>query len=144
MDPALIQKVARAIDQVQLFSRLNDAKAAWPIEICRYGVGDEPDIVVIKRYPIGTVEDEALRREVSEARAQAAIQAIEAALTKEQEDAIYAAYLGICVLQTMCRKVGLTMAVDRSTDLLKELGAAFPFIAERVAASTLRSSATTQ
>lgn len=80
MDTALIQKVAGAIDRVQLFSRFNnwtsDAKAAWPIEICRYGVGDEPDIVVIKRYPIGTDEDEALRLEVSEARAQAAIQAI--------------------------------------------------------------------
>ena len=37
-------------------------------------------------------------------------------MTKDQEDAIYAAYLGISVLQTMCRKAGLTMGVQRSTD----------------------------
>lgn len=59
-------------------------------------------------------------------------------MTTEQEDAIYAAYLGICVLQTMCRKAGLTMGVQRSTELLTELGTAFPFIAERVALSALR------
>lgn len=54
-------------------------------------------------------------------------------MTKEQEDAIYAAYLGICVLQVMCRKVGLTVAVTRSADLLGELSTAFPFLNERVA-----------
>lgn len=59
-------------------------------------------------------------------------------LTQDQEDAIYAAYLGICVLQTMVRKVGLTLAVDRCTELLKEMGAAFPFIPERVGRSALR------
>ena len=62
----------------------------------------------------------------------------DATLTKDQEDAIYAAYLGICVLQTMCRKVKLDMAVDRSTELLKEMGTAFPFIPERVGRSALR------
>ncbi len=59
-------------------------------------------------------------------------------LTQDQQDAIYAAYLGICVLQTMVRKVGLTLAVDRSTELLKEMGTAFPFIPERVSRSALR------
>ena len=59
-------------------------------------------------------------------------------MTKQQEDAIYAAYLGICVLQTMCRKVGLSLAVQRSQSLLTELGTAFPFITERVALSSLR------
>ena len=59
-------------------------------------------------------------------------------MTKQQEDAIYAAYLGICVLQTMCRKVGLSLAVERSQSLLTELGTAFPFIPERVALSSLR------
>ena len=59
-------------------------------------------------------------------------------MTIEQENSIYAAYLGICVLQTMCRKVGLTMAVQRSTELLTELGTEFPFIAEQVARSALR------
>lgn len=60
-------------------------------------------------------------------------------MTKEQEDAIYAAYLGICILQTMCRKAGLIGGTDRSCDLLKELGEAFPFIGERVGLSALRS-----
>lgn len=59
-------------------------------------------------------------------------------MTEDQEDAVYAAYLGICVLQTMCRKVGLTMAVERSRELIKEMGEAFPFIAERVGRSALR------
>lgn len=56
-------------------------------------------------------------------------------MTKEQEEAIYGAYLGICVLQTMCRKVGLKLAVERATDLLTETGKAFPFIPERVGRS---------
>ena len=60
-------------------------------------------------------------------------------MRKDQEDAIYAAYLGICVLQTMCRKVGLDLAVTRSQELLTELGTAFPFIPERVGLSALRS-----
>jgi hypothetical protein len=58
-------------------------------------------------------------------------------MTEEQEDAIYAAYLGICVLQTMCRKAGLTMGADRASDLLKEMGEAFPFIPERVGLSSI-------
>jgi hypothetical protein len=62
-------------------------------------------------------------------------------MTKEQEDVIYAAYLGICVLQTMCRKVRLTLAVERCTELLTELGTVFPFIPERVALSALRQNA---
>jgi hypothetical protein len=59
-------------------------------------------------------------------------------MTKEQEDAIYAAYLGICVLQTMCRKVGLELAVKRSAEILGDLGTEFPFIPERVGKSILR------
>jgi hypothetical protein len=59
-------------------------------------------------------------------------------MSEDQEDAVYAAYLGICVLQTMCRKVGLKLAVERASDLLKELGTAFPFIPERVGLSALR------
>jgi hypothetical protein len=61
-------------------------------------------------------------------------------MTKDQEDAIYAAYLGICVLRAMTRKVGLRMATERAGGLLQELGAAFPFIGERVALSALRGS----
>jgi hypothetical protein len=59
-------------------------------------------------------------------------------MTPAQEDAVYSAYLGICVLQTMTRKVGLTMATERCDALLKEMGEAFPFIGERVALSALR------
>jgi len=59
-------------------------------------------------------------------------------MPKDQEDAIYAAYLGICVLQTMCHKAGLNIGAKRSKELLLELGEAFPFIGERVAKSTLR------
>jgi hypothetical protein len=54
-------------------------------------------------------------------------------MTREQEDAIWAAYLGICVLQRMCHKAELQMAGDRSKELLVELASAFPFIQERVA-----------
>jgi len=61
-------------------------------------------------------------------------------MTKEQEDAIYAAYLGICVLQTMVRKVGLQLATSRCETLIVELSTAFPFLADRVALSMLRDS----
>jgi hypothetical protein len=59
-------------------------------------------------------------------------------LTREEQDVIYTAYLGICVLQTMARKAGLEKGVQRSAELLGELGTAFPFLSERVAASLLR------
>lgn len=57
---------------------------------------------------------------------------------KPERDAIYSAYLGICVLQTMCRKAGLTMGAERSQELLVELGTVFPFIARKGALSALR------
>lgn len=59
-------------------------------------------------------------------------------MTTEQEDAIFAAYLGICVLQTMCRKARLDAGYQRSRELLGELGAAFPFIPIRVGRMALR------
>lgn len=60
-------------------------------------------------------------------------------MSEEQKDAIYAAYLGICVLKTMFRRVGLTLGQQRSADLLTELSDTFPWLAERVALSALRS-----
>jgi hypothetical protein len=63
-------------------------------------------------------------------------------MTDEQKDAIYAAYQGICVLRTMCRKANLGLAVERSSELLVELGTAFPFIPVLIAQSALRESAT--
>lgn len=62
-------------------------------------------------------------------------------MTTEQEDAIYAAYLGICVLETTCRKARLEMGAQRAKELLVELGTEFPFIPERVAVSALRAPA---
>lgn len=75
----LTAAIARAIDAVQLFSRIDDwtsdAKKGYPVEICRHGKKGEHEIVVIKRLPAGTDETEALREAVSNARAVAAIDA---------------------------------------------------------------------
>jgi hypothetical protein len=54
-------------------------------------------------------------------------------MTKEQEDAIYSAYLGISVLRTMCRKTNLQMAEHRANELMIELDMAFPGLAGRAA-----------
>lgn len=45
------------------------------------------------------------------------------------EEAIYSAYLGICVLRTMCRKVNLQLAEQRCADLVREIGQAYPHFA---------------
>jgi hypothetical protein len=75
-----IRRVAKAIDAVQLFTRIDDwtsdAVAGYPVEVCRYGKAGEPEIVVVKRFPAGTDEAEALRGVVSEQRAIAAIEAL--------------------------------------------------------------------
>jgi hypothetical protein len=60
-------------------------------------------------------------------------------MSTEEEDAIYAAYLGICVLKTMCRKAGLRLGEQRAQELLIELGTAFTFIPRRVGLAALRS-----
>jgi hypothetical protein len=59
-------------------------------------------------------------------------------MTPEQEDAVFGAYLGICVLQSMCRKAGLSRGADRSRELLGEIAAAFPTVYERVLRLSLR------
>jgi hypothetical protein len=51
-------------------------------------------------------------------------------LTKEQEDVINSAYLGICILQAVLRKSGLTMGVNLATELLKEMITEFPFLSQ--------------
>ena len=74
----LINMVARAINDVQLFSRFNDMSpevTTYPIEICRYGKGDEPEIVVLKRHAREVDESQALREAVREQQAIAAISA---------------------------------------------------------------------
>ena len=59
-------------------------------------------------------------------------------MNKEQEDAIVSAYMGICVLSTMCDKAGLIGARERSNELLKELSEAFPTAYQRALLSFLR------
>ncbi len=54
-------------------------------------------------------------------------------MTPEQDQAIFAAYLGIMVLKTMCRKAKLTLAEQRCSELLIELDTAFPGLAARSA-----------
>lgn len=54
-------------------------------------------------------------------------------MTKEQDSAIFAAYLGIGVLYTMCRAAKLTMAEERAKKLQLELDTAFPGLAGRSA-----------
>lgn len=51
-------------------------------------------------------------------------------------EAAYAAYLGIMVLATMCKKAGLSLAQKRATELLIEMGEAFPSFAGRSALRT--------
>jgi hypothetical protein len=51
-------------------------------------------------------------------------------MTKQQDDAIYSAYLGIHVLRAMCRAVKLPLGVKRSTELIIELEQAFPTLKE--------------
>lgn len=58
------------------------------------------------------------------------------AMTEEQDQAIYSAYLGISVLRTMCRKAGLHMGEARAAELMVEMDTAFPGLAGR---SALRS-----
>jgi hypothetical protein len=75
-----IEKVAAAIEAVQLFSRFNDWTSdrvhGFPVEICRHADGDIVDPVVVARYPAGVSEQDALSRTVRRVRAVAAIKAM--------------------------------------------------------------------
>jgi len=91
----MIERVATAIDEVQLFSRFNnwtsDRVEGCPIEICRYGADDEEDIVVVARFGGDITESEALQDTISKARARAAIEAVREGLLEElrQEASAY-------------------------------------------------------
>jgi hypothetical protein len=52
-------------------------------------------------------------------------------MTKEQEDAIYTAYLGIWILEGISRKIGLDSLTMRSAAVLEKLSEIFPFVAEQ-------------
>lgn len=77
--PEMVERVAKAIDAVQIFSRFNDWTSdkvdGLPIEICRHGEYNG-DPVIIKRFPASKGEDAALREVVSEMRARAAMEAM--------------------------------------------------------------------
>lgn len=77
---SMVEKVATAINDVQLFIRFNDWASdrveGSPIEICRYGNDGEPEIVVVKRFSGAKKEDDALYEVISEQRSIAAIKAM--------------------------------------------------------------------
>jgi hypothetical protein len=81
IDAKLVKKVAKAIDDVKLFSRFNDWTSdrveGFPIEIFRHSRGDIVDPVVVKRFA-GTEKelDMRLQEVLREARAIAAIKAM--------------------------------------------------------------------
>lgn len=76
----MIKRVSDAIARVQLFSRWNDWSRdhvpGQPIEIFRFGVDGEPEIVIVARYTGDFGENEALSEQVSIAQARAAIEAM--------------------------------------------------------------------
>lgn len=76
-----IERVATAIDSVQIFSRFNDWTSdhvpGFPIEICRWPEDESKDELVLARFAADVGESEALRRCVRRARAVAAIKAME-------------------------------------------------------------------
>jgi hypothetical protein len=92
MTMGMVEKVARAIDGVQLFIRYNDWASdrveGSPVEICRYGRDDEPEIVVVRRFGVGKKEEDALYEVVSEERARAAI----AAMREPSKEMVLAGY----------------------------------------------------
>lgn len=84
----LRNRIAEAIAGVQLFSRFNDWTSdrveGLPVEICRYGSGDEDEIVVVNRR---TEEESgrALHDVVKLARADAVLSELRKGLTWAQE-----------------------------------------------------------
>lgn len=59
-------------------------------------------------------------------------------MSKEQEDMIIRAYLGICTLKRCYAKWGRDFEMNRTANLLKEMGETFPFIPEHVAQMAFR------
>jgi hypothetical protein len=54
-------------------------------------------------------------------------------VTEDQDHAVYSAYLGICILNRMCKSAGLNLGAQRAGELLIELDMAFPGLAARSA-----------
>lgn len=51
----------------------------------------------------------------------------------EDAELLYQAYLGLLVLRTMCRRVGLKAGEKRCAELLEDIGGAHPDFAARSA-----------
>lgn len=77
---SMVERVAEAIEAVDLFSRFNDWTSdhvpGLPIEICHHGEDDESEIIIVARYPAAHGEQRALDEELGMARAKAAILAM--------------------------------------------------------------------
>ena len=75
----IIERVAQAISEVQLWTRFNDWTSdrvpGKPIEVCRYGKEGEPEIIVLDRFPADWDEKNEFPKLISEHRARAAIEA---------------------------------------------------------------------
>jgi hypothetical protein len=85
---ALHEAVARAIDDVQVWSRIvRPVNERSRIQICRYGIGDEEDeIVVLKEFSLDYGEGNARSDVVSDMRADAAIAAVFEAIREPTEE----------------------------------------------------------
>jgi hypothetical protein len=59
-------------------------------------------------------------------------------MNEQQKDAVYAAYLGIRVLRTMCGRAGLRLGSETSAALLTTLNEAFPGLHDQVEAQQQR------
>lgn len=67
----------------------------------------------------------------------AEVERLHALVDPAHADAVYAAYLGISVLRSMCKAARLSLGEDRSRDLMIELDTVFPGLSARAALRTL-------
>jgi len=74
----IVEHVAKAVSKVQLFSRYNDFTfdrvEGFPIEICKRGLEEKDEDVVVRRFSADKVESTCLYDVISEERARDAHQ----------------------------------------------------------------------
>lgn len=73
---SMVVRVAKAIDAVQIWSRRNDLLDPHLIEVCRYGLKGEPEIIVLETADWNENEDAVLHAAVSKYRARAVLDAM--------------------------------------------------------------------
>lgn len=66
----------------------------------------------------------------------AEVERLHALVDPAQADAIYAAYLGIAVLRSVCKAAKLSLTEQRARDLMIELDTVFPGLSGRAALRT--------